>query len=116
MREKVLKTNLFLWAVLIFVISVFLLFPGSAIDSVGGNFTVTPKNISFNWTLGAINITSNVSDSFFRIQNESTGIQPQYFNEDNYSAGDYDGYDSDKIEICFTNGMAFVVQNASSGT
>ncbi|MCK4335454.1 MAG: hypothetical protein KAW40_01890, partial [Candidatus Aenigmarchaeota archaeon] len=57
-----------------------------------------------------------MNDTFFRIHNTSNAIQPQYFDGDKYSASNYDGYDSAKIDICFTNGMAFVVRNVSSGT
>lgn len=115
MRGEILKLNFLIGIVLIFVLSTFLFFTGSAVTSSGGNFTVTPDNVSFNWTWGSIDITSNVNDTFFRIHNVSNTIQPRYFNEDKYSAGDYQGYDSAKILICFTNGMNLTVQNSSSG-
>ncbi|MCK4531455.1 MAG: hypothetical protein KAT94_01180, partial [Candidatus Aenigmarchaeota archaeon] len=62
MRGEILKLNFLIGIVLIFVLSAFLFFTGSAVTSSGGNFTVTPDNVSINWTAGSINITSNVND------------------------------------------------------
>jgi hypothetical protein len=111
MKGEISKLNLLLGIVLIFVISAFLFFPGSAVTSSGGNFTVTPDNVSLNWTGDSINMTSNNDSVMIKIQNMSTGIQPKY-GQENYGAGDYPNYNA---LVCFTNGMAFNVQN-SSGT
>lgn len=113
MKGNGFKFNLLIGIVLIFALSAFFLFPGSAVTSSGGNYTVTPDNIYLNWTGDTINVTSNLNTSFYTVNNMSTLINPVYFDEDKYSANDYSGYDSVKMLRCFNNGMTFTVQNST---
>jgi hypothetical protein len=101
----------------ILIIATFLLvFQGSAVNSNGLNFSVSPDTVYFNWTFGPINITSLVNNSFFVVQNQNTSIGSQYFDQTKYSPGDYPGYDGPNSSLCFngtTNKMSIVVQNST---
>ncbi len=104
------KRNLLLGVFAVLIAAFAFVLPGSAITSIGGTFNVTPANISLNWTASFINISSNLNGENLQVNNLSTSIASQYFDQNNYSAGEYTGLD---FVRCFTNGTKFIVQNAS---
>jgi hypothetical protein len=106
----------------LFIVTFLLFFQGSAVNSNEGNFSVAPSIVYFNWTFGPITITSNVNNSYFGVQNQSTAITPQYYVSTPYTptvtgleydptTGKYIGFDSANNAVCFTGGMDFIVQN-----
>ncbi len=124
----VAKFGVGLLSVLILV-NIFLLCSVSvfSVNSTFDNFTVTPDNISFNWTNGTINITANVDNITIVVGNSSTSIHSNYSQVNLYYAIDdsgvngidsYGNLTADNWALCFNtttlNIMSFVVQNLTN--
>jgi hypothetical protein len=106
----------------IFIAYLAFLFTGSAVNSISGNFTVTPDTVYLNWTGTSINLISNNQSVVMAVVNTTTSIAPQYFITGFYVATSdalYPGFLTEEYANCFTSitggGMKFIVQNASSG-
>lgn len=95
-----------------------------SINSTYDNFTVTPDNVSFNWTNGTINITANVDNITIVVGNSSTSIHSNYSQVNLYNPIDgtgingvdsYGNLTADNWALCFNtttlNIMSFIVQN-----
>jgi hypothetical protein len=81
-----------------------------------GQFNAT-KNVSFNWSLGTLNITSNHTSLVLNVDNLTTNIAPTYFSTADYAVGAYANFTSEVAVRCLgaggTPGTKFFVKNST---
>lgn len=84
--------------------------------SPSGQFNVT-ENVSFNWSLGTINLTSNLTGLVLNVDNLTTSITPTYFSSSAYPDGSYDNFTSELAVRCLgtggSPGSKFFVKNST---
>jgi hypothetical protein len=104
-------------ALALFLTALVFVLPGSALYSTYGNFSVTPDEVSFNWTNVSIIVTSNSSSLIVVVNNTATEIQPRYFTSGEYQVSSPWPTDP-QWRNCFSviggpSGMKFMAENAT---
>ncbi|MBU0530255.1 MAG: hypothetical protein KKC05_01150 [Nanoarchaeota archaeon] len=95
-----------------------------AVSSPGGNLTVDPQTVYFNWSHGWINLTSNNNSIQINISNATgaTSIVFNYSNVSRYEVNDYTNLTSDVYDLCFDSNvndpqtMEFAIHNMTNYT
>jgi len=81
-----------------------------------GQFNAT-ENVSFNWSAGTVNVTSNYSSLVLYVDNSSTNIASSYFSASDYLTGTYAALTSEAAIRCIgaagSQGTKFYMRNST---